>query len=287
MKPGTTPLAKLADCKVRQSLHRMIGHWRRVTRTVCRSHLKLALTMTLSTGSAQHCLALAIQHVNADQPERAMQLCEHALATWPADAAVLQLLALLCLKANQLGRAASAVEASQELRPDHGPSLLVAGDVARARRDLPTALTFHRRAWKLLPERADAAQALGLSLQASGESVEAARVLSQAVALAPGHTDAWFALALALHDTGDLAGAEAALRRILTLAPARAEVEVNLGIVLQEARRLEEAMRAYGRAYRLREDSFGRIAHALSSAPAGRLWLDLDRLRDTLHNMPA
>ena len=243
--------------------------------------------MTLSTGSAQHCLALAIQHVNAGQPERAMQLCEHALATCPADAAVLQLLALLCLKARQLERAARSIEASLDLRPDHGPSLLVAGDVARTRGDFPAALVFHRRAMKLMPERADAAHALGLSLQASGESVEAALVLSQAVALAPAHADAWFALALARHDTGDLVGAETALRQVLTLVPARAEVEVNLGIVLQEARRLDEAMRAYGRAYRLREDSFGRIAHALSSAPAGRLWLDLDRLRDTLRDMPA
>ena len=91
------------------------------------------------------------------------------------------------------------------------------------------------------------------------------------MALAPAHADACFALALALRDTGDLVGAETALRQVLTLAPARAEVEVNLGIVLQEARRMDEAMRAYGRAYRLREDSFGRIAHALSSVQAGRL----------------
>lgn len=243
--------------------------------------------MNLSTDSAQRCLALAIQHVNAGQPERAKQLCEHALATCPADAAVLQLLALLCLKAGELERAAHSIAASLQLRPDHGPSQLVAGDVARARADLPAALAFHRRARELMPDRADAAHALGLSLQASGGSVEAARVLSQAVALAPAHADAWFALALALHDTGDLVGAETALRQVLTLVPARAEVEVNLGIVLQEACRMDEAMRAYGRAYRMREDSFGRIAHALSAAPVGRLWLNLDRLRDALRDMPA
>ena len=187
--------------------------------------------MSPPTGSAQHCLALAVQHVNAGQPERAKQLCEHALATCPADAAVLQLLALLRVKAGELERATHSIEASLQLRPDHGPSQLVAGDVARARADLPAAL--------------------------------------------------------ALHDTGDLAGAETALRQVLTLVPARAEVEVNLGIVLQEARRMDEAMRAYGRAYRMREDSFGRIAHALTAAPVGRLWLDLDRPRDTLRDMPA
>lgn len=216
-----------------------------------------------------------------------MQLCEHALAAHPADAAVLQLLALLCLKAGELVRASASIAASLELRPDHAPSLLVAGDAARAGGDLPAVLVFHRRAQMLMPDRADAAHALGLSLQASGMPAEAVQALSQAVALAPGQADAWFALALALHDTGELAGAEAALRRVLMLVPARAEVEVNLAIVLQEAGRMDEAMRAYGRAFRLREDSFGRIAHALSAANVGRLWLDLDALRDALRGMPA
>jgi hypothetical protein len=56
--------------------------------------------------------------------------------------------------------------------------------------------------------------------------------------------------------------------------------------VLQEAGRMVEAMRAYGRAYRLREGSFGRIAHALSAAPMGQLWPDLDALGDALRGTP-
>ena len=184
--------------------------------------------MNPTTGSAEHCLALAIQHVNAGLPERAKVLCEHALAAHPPHAAVLQLLAVLCLKEGELERARLSIAHSLELRPDHALSLRVAGDVAHAQ---------------------------------------------------------GFALALALHDRGDLAGAEAALRRLLALGPPRAEVEVNLGVVLQDAGRIDEAMRAYGRAWRLNEDSFGRIAHALSAANVGRLWLDLDTLRETLRGL--
>ncbi len=185
--------------------------------------------MNPTPGSAEHCLALAIQHVNAGLPGRAKVLCEHALAAYQPDAAVLQLLAVLCLKEGELERARLSIAHSLELRPDHAPSLRVAGDIARAQD---------------------------------------------------------FALALALHDRGDLEGAEAALRRVLALGPPRAEVEVNLGVVLQDAGRIDEAMRAYGRGWRLNEDSFGRIAHALSAANVGRLWLDLDTLRETLRGLP-
>ena len=215
--------------------------------------------MNPTTGSAELCLALAIQHVNAGQPERAKLLCEHALAAHPPHPAVLQLLAVLCLQEGELKRARLSIVRSLELRPDHAPSLRVAGDVAHA---------------------------LGRTLAANGEALEASRCLSQAVAWAPANVEAWFALALALHDLRDLAGAEAALRQVLMRVPPRAEVEVNLGVVLQDAGRIDEAMRAYGRAYRLNEDSFGRIAHALAAANVGRLWLALDALRETLRGLP-
>ena len=215
--------------------------------------------MNPTTGSAEHCLALAIQHVNAGQPERAKLLCEHALAAHPPHPALLQLLALLCLKEGDLARARLSIAQSLELRPDHAPSVRVAGDVAHAQ---------------------------GLALAANGDALAAARCLSQAVAWVPANVEAWFALALALHDLRELTGAEAALHRVLALVPPRAEVEVNLGVVLQDAGRIDEAMRAYGRAYRLNEDSFGRIAHALAAANVGRVWLDLDALRETLRGLP-
>jgi hypothetical protein len=41
-------------------------------------------------------------------------------------------------------------------------------------------------------------------------------------------------------------------------------------------------MRAYAEAYRLRPQTFGTIAMALTSAPHGRLWLDEAALRSSL-----
>jgi len=163
---------------------------------------------------------------------------------------VQQMLALLDLKAGHPEQAREHAALSLKLRPDHVPTLLLAGEAALTERD-PAA---------------------------------AAQALERAVLLAPEQADAWFRVALARQDLHDLAGAADALRRVLALAPGRADAWVNLGIVLQEDGRLDAAMQAYGRAFRLREESFGRIAHALSTPATGRLWLDLDDLRAALRD---
>ena len=159
---------------------------------------------------------------------------------------------------------------------------------------------LHERA-RLLCEQAAAAypsqpavlQLLAVISLQEGEVAQASRHAEASLALRPDHSptqrvaaDAWFRVALLRQDLLDLGGAEQALRRVLELNPERADAETNLGIVLQERGRIDDAMRAYGRAYRLREDSFGRIAHALAAAPVGRLWLDLGALQDELRNTP-
>ncbi len=171
--------------------------------------------------TADDLLALAVRHVNAGQAERAALLCEHALATQPAHAGVLQLLAWLKLERGDAVEASTLTERSLALRPAHAPTAHVAAD-------------------------------------------------------------AWFQRSMRHQDEREFEAAADALHAALRHAPERAEAEVNLGVVLQELGRIDEAMQAYGRAYRLRDDSFGRIAHALAALPSGRLWLWLDDLRTEL-----
>ncbi len=198
-------------------------------------------------------LARAIGHVNAWQRERARALCEHALVAFAPHPAVHQLLALLDLQQGEVALSRQHSATSLALRPDHVPTLVVAADAARAAGDLTAAL----------------------------------HTLERVVALAPEHIEAWFQLALVRQDVHDLAGAARALHDVLRLDPERADAQVNLGIVLQESGRMDDAMRAYGRAYRLRDESFGRIAHALATPNVGRLWLNLDDLRNVLRTSDA
>ena len=65
-------------------------------------------------------------------------------------------------------------------------------------------------------------------------------------------------------------------------AKAHHEAALNLGVALQELGELEPALDAYALAYRLRPDSFGRIAQSLVSGRVGALWLDPARLRQRL-----
>ena len=61
-----------------------------------------------------------------------------------------------------------------------------------------------------------------------------------------------------------------------------AEAAVNLGICEQRMGDLEAAKNAYRQAMRIRPDTVGRIAQALTTAPKGELWLDLRALRASL-----
>jgi len=202
----------------------------------------------MKTPAIEELVALAVGLVNAGQRDRARIVCDKAVAEYPAHPAIHQLLALLDLQSGDAAGAARHAASSLALRPDHVPTLFVAGEAALALRD------------------------------AAG----AARDLERASTLAPTHADAWFSLSQARHDLGDLPGSELALRRVLALKPDRADAFVNLGIVLQEQGRMDDALVAYGRAYRLRGETFGRIAHALATPRSGRLWLDLDALRAEL-----
>jgi len=197
--------------------------------------------------SVEEILALAIRHVNAGQPDRALVLCEHALLQGP-HAGAHQLIAVLALQRGDAAAARHHATQSLALRPDHPPTLAVAGDASLALRDAAAAMLAFERVTVLVPANADA----------------------------------WFKLALARQDARDFDGAAAALREALRLKPDSPEAEVNLGIVLQEAGRIDEAMAAYGRAYRLRKETFGRIAHALATPSVGRLYLDLEDLRTAL-----
>jgi tetratricopeptide (TPR) repeat protein len=243
--------------------------------------------MASSAISIEEILGLAIRHANAGHRERARVLCEQADATHPAHPAVQQLLAVLNLQEGDTAQASRHAEASLALRPDHVPTLLVAGDAARAAGAIDKALTHYARAHELQPDRSGICLSLGISQHRCGQLRPALQTLERAASLAPDHADTLFQLALVQQDLRDLNSAARTLQRVLQLSPTRADAEMNLGVVLQDSGRIDEAMRAYGRAYNLREDSFGRIAHALAASNVGRIWLDLDELRAALRSSQA
>jgi len=132
------------------------------------------------------------------------------------------------------------------------------------------------------PDDRDIPYCRGLCLRDASRPEAARLAFERAVSLDPRFAEAWFALGLARQDLHDDAGAVTAYRAALAVRPDFHEAALNLGIACQDAGDLEAALDAYAAALRLRPDSFGRIAQALVSGPAGCLWLDLGALRRSL-----
>jgi len=251
---------------------------------------------------------------NAGRREEARKLCEQGLAGTPGEPMMSHLLAAVLLALGEVEAARAHVEASLVKRPDNAAARLLAARLARMAGDFDRALSHldraiaiapqreafvekartldqaglrpqARQAWSaildVIPDHVEAAARLGRLTWEDGEIALAARLLERATQTeAP--ASVWFDLGLARQDLRDYAGAAVAYRKAIELKGDLAEAAFNLGVVLQETGLLDEAMRAYAQAYRLRPASFGNIAMALTSASHGKLWLNEAALRRAL-----
>jgi tetratricopeptide (TPR) repeat protein len=251
---------------------------------------------------------------NAGRPDEARGLCEQGLQHLPADPMLSHLLAAVLFSQGEPHAARPHIAASLAKRPDNAAAHMLAARIARATETFDEALSHldraialapqrevflekartldqsglkpqAREAWrailKVIPKHQEASARLGRLAWEDGDHAEAVEYLERATAQdAPAAV--WFDLGLARQDLRDHEGAAAAYRRACEIKPDHAEAALNLGVVLQESGEMDEAMRAYARAYRLRPSTFGIIAMALTSAPHGRLWLDEAELRRSL-----
>ena len=264
--------------------------------------------------SAEDIVRRATAAFNAGKPDEARKLCEQGLSREPGEPMLNHLLAAVLFSQGEVQPASTHVEASLAKRPDHAAAHLLAARIARANRNLESAFTHldraiaisprreaflekartldqaglrpqAREAWRaildVVPQHAEAMARLGRLAWEDGDHAAAASLLERA-AKGDAPASVWFDLGLARQDLRDHERAASAYRKAIELKPDHAEAALNLGTVLQEAGDIDGAMRAYATAYRLRPQSFGTIAMALTSAPHGRLWLDETALRRSL-----
>jgi tetratricopeptide (TPR) repeat protein len=251
---------------------------------------------------------------NAGRRDEARGLCEQGLIGSPGEPMLSHLLAAVLFASGEPEAAREHVEASLAKRPDNAAARLLAARLARAAGDFDRALSHldravaiapqreafiekartldqaglrpqARQAWNAIldavPDHVEAAARAGRLAWEDGEITLAAKLLERA-AQTEVPASVWFDLGLVRQDLRDYAGAAAAYRKVIDLKGDHAEAIFNLGVVLQEAGLLDDAMRAYAKAYRLRPASFGQIAMALTSASHGGLWLDEASLRRAL-----
>jgi len=233
------------------------------------------------TASVEDTLRRATAAFNAGRRDEARKLCETGLAHTPDEPALHHLLAAILFAGGQHEAARNHIETSLRARPGHPQAQLLAARILDHVDDRPARRVAWQAVHKATPQNREAMARLGRVLWEDGDAAAAARLLTQAAGPdAP--ASAWFDLALARQDLRDFAGAETAYTEVLARKPDHAEAAVNLGVVRQEAGDLDGAMEAYAQAYRMRPQTFGTIAMALTSGSHGRLWLDEDALRKSL-----
>src|SRR5580700_8570823 len=251
---------------------------------------------------------------NAGRRDEARQLCEDGLIGSPDEPMLSHLLAAVLFASGETEAAQGHIETSLIKRPDNAAARLLAARLARTAGDFDSALSHLDRAIAIAPQR-EAFVEKARTLDQAGLRRQARQAWKAILDVVPAHLEAaarsgrlawedgeialaekfleraaqtdvpasvWFDLGLVRQDLRDDAGAATAYRKAIDLKPDHAEATFNLGVVLQEAGRLDDAMRAYAQAYRLRPESFGQIAMALTSASHGGLWLDEASLRRAL-----
>lgn len=141
-----------------------------------------------------------------------------------------------------------------------GPSAHAELDAPRARQlafrllalgRLGEAEALYRLVLRAEPEHPAALCGLGLVLEWSGKTQEAASVISKAYAAAEGSDAAFFLLANMLCQLGGFEAAVGRYREALAIDPHRAETHHNLGVALQALGRFEDALRHHQRAAEL------------------------------------
>jgi tetratricopeptide (TPR) repeat protein len=251
---------------------------------------------------------------NAGRRDEARKLCEEGLNRSPGEPMLSHLLAAVLFASGETDAARAHVETSLVQRPDNAAARLLAARLARVAGDFDRALSHLDQAIALAPQR-EAFVEKARTLDQAGLRPQARQAWNAILDAVPGHVEAaarlgrlawedgeialaaklleratqtevpapvWFDLGLVRQDLRDDAGAAIAYRKAIDLKPDHAEATFNLGVVLQESGALDDAMRAYAKAYRLRPTSFGQIAMALTSASHGSLWLDEASLRRVL-----
>ena len=194
-------------------------------------------------GANEPDLGKALSALRAGDLDAADGIARRLSADTPNDPAVHQLAAVIALQRGEIEQAARAASASLARRPDHVPTLIIAGRAARASADLAAAAAFFRRAMALAPERADAAFCACVTLLERGDP-EAQALLPRLLAQFPDDAEGWRNLAAALQKAGQLEAALVALARAAHAAPSVA-LHLQRGMLLESLDRRVDAIAAY------------------------------------------
>jgi tetratricopeptide (TPR) repeat protein len=210
-------------------------------------------------------LADGIQHHRSGDLQQAHEIYRQLLAADPQNAVIFNLLAAVCIDANQLSAAGAYLAEALRLNPALAAAHDNSGLLLVAQNRSVDAVAHFRRAAALDPRNVQTLWNLANSLLLSEQISEAIESLRQVVRLAPHDVRAQFELAKSLARAGRNAESIAAYQATIRLKPDLAEACVNLANLYIGEALFDEAVRWSRRAVDLRPQ-FAEAYHNLGCA---------------------
>ena len=122
----------------------------------------------------------------------------------------------------------------------------------------------------------------GYDAYAAGDFTAADQAYRSVLEAEPANAEALMNLGVVRRHLGDVEESVTLLEQAAQLAPGDFRVFANLGATLQTARRLDDAVAAYRRAYKLEPCTIRQIAVSLAAPGTGTLFLDPDKFEEFL-----
>ena len=193
--------------------------------------------------------AKALQALNIGAVVEAREIGQALLQEAPDDPAGQQLMAAIELKAGNYSEAERWALSSLAARPDHVATLVLAGQVARARGDLAQGVLRFQQAAMLDPGRPDAAFFACMALiEKGGHDIQP--IVGDLIARFPDYAPGWTEIGDLLGRAGQREAAAVAYARAARAAPLAA-LHLRRGSALQAIGRLDEAAEALKQALAL------------------------------------
>jgi tetratricopeptide (TPR) repeat protein len=181
-------------------------------------------------------------------------ICRQLLDSAPHDPALHQLAAAIALQVGDLASAGRWADSSLELRPDHVPALLLAGNTRRALGEHARALAFYRRVVVLAPSNPEASFLTCVTLLELGDG-EARVMLDRCVERFPHYAAGWRIIGTALQKATQPEAALVAFTREARAEPTAA-AHMRRGAILQSLNRMNEAADTFRTAQALEPQNF-------------------------------
>ncbi|EHP44619.1 hypothetical protein OR16_01265 [Cupriavidus basilensis OR16] len=260
-----------------------------------------ALAVALEAG-----LRAAITHLNQGNIDAAASYAAALIGRYPMHPAVCQLSAQIALQRGDATLARRHIAQGLSLRPDHLPSLLIAGRAALAD-DAPAEALPHLLRACALSGNALEPSYLACVARLQVGAADAVTELGLLIQRAPGFAPAWIELAETMRKGGELQAALAALDRAIALDGNSARAHFQRGKVLHALGRKAEAADAFASAVSLEPRSReARLNLAIAQQELGGLgaaqatlealvgahpqdydgWIQLGRVRQDRRDLP-